>query len=596
MARATLGQRSFDEYLDERGIPLREATFCVLDLETTGGNRNDDTITEIGVVKVRGGECVGTFQTLVNPGRAIPPQISVLTGLTDALVATAPRIETVLGTLVDFLGDAVFVAHNASFDLGFLRAALARDDRPDYRPAVVDTAALARRLLRDDVPNVRLGTLAERLRLDHKPTHRALDDALATTDLLHLLIERATGMGVVGVDDLVSLAKLAGHPQAAKLAMTSKLPRSPGVYLFCGARDEILYVGKATNLRQRVRSYFGRDDRRRIGPMLREMQQVRHLELPDALSAEVVESRLIARMLPRYNRAGTRADGYCYVRLDTDSAWPRLTVVKDAGRTGAHLGPLPSRTTANLVVEALHSALPLRRCSTRLTPSHVPAAGATPCTAAQMGVAQCPCAGQADPVSYAAAVDTAVRALSGDTASVVGHLTMRMADLAASQRYEEAAMVRDRLAALIGAVRRDRLVRALRLAGRCTVRRGDATWVVDDGRLVDVSIDGTTGRALPVDPPSQAEPGRPLGRTQIDEALLLARHFDQHAATIELIDCSGTWTFPVGADDTMPTLPRAAAPATEPAAQPRVEAADVSVAVSISRSSSAVGVLTTAPS
>jgi DNA polymerase-3 subunit epsilon len=592
MARATLGQRSFDQYLDERGTPLREATFCVLDLETTGGNRNDDTITEIGVVKVRGGECIGTFQTLVNPGRAIPPQISVLTGLTDALVATAPRIETVLGTLVDFLGDAVFVAHNASFDLGFLRAALARDDRPDYRPAVVDTAALARRLLRDEVPNVRLGTLAERLRLDHRPTHRALDDALATTDLLHLLIERATGMGVVGVDDLVSLAKLAGHPQAGKLAMTTKLPRSPGVYLFCGARDEILYVGKATNLRQRVRSYFGRDDRRRIGPMLREMQRVRHLELPDALSAEVVESRLIARMLPRYNRAGTRSDAYCYVRLDTDSAWPRLTVVKDAGRTGAHLGPLPSRTTANLVVEALHSVLPLRRCSTRLSASHVPAPGAAPCTAAQMGVAQCPCSGDADAAAYAVAVDAAVRTLNGDTGAVVGHLSMRMADLAAAQRYEEAALVRDRLAALLGAVRRDRLVLALRLAGRCTVRRGDATWVIDDARLVDVSIAGTTGRALPVDPPEPAAPDRPLGRTQIDEALLLARYFDQHVATIEVLDCTGTWSFPITAHDAMPTLARPGVST----AQPRLEPADASVSVSISRSSSAVGVLTTAPS
>ena len=176
--------------------------------------------------------------------------------------------------------------------------------------------------------------------------------------------------------------------------MTAKLPRTPGVYMFCGHRDEVLYVGKATNLRQRVRSYFGRDDRRRIGPMLREMQAVRHLELADPLTAEVVESRLIARMLPRYNRAGTRADKYCYVRLDVDSAWPRLAIVKDPARTGLHLGPLPSRTMATLVIEALQSALPLRRCSTRLPASYVAPADATPCSAAQMGVAQCPCAGR----------------------------------------------------------------------------------------------------------------------------------------------------------------------------------------------------------
>jgi DNA polymerase-3 subunit epsilon len=194
-------QRSFDDL----GTPLHDVTFCVIDLETTGGNRNDDMITEIGAVKVRGGECLGTFQTLVNPGRAIPPQITVLTGLSDVLVAGAPRIEAVLGTLIDFVGDAVIVGHNVGFDVGFLRAACRRAEREPLSGTVVDTVALARRLVRDEVPDCKLGTLATRFRLDHRPSHRALDDALATADLLHLLIERAAGLGVVGLDDLVML-------------------------------------------------------------------------------------------------------------------------------------------------------------------------------------------------------------------------------------------------------------------------------------------------------------------------------------------------------------------------------------------------------
>ena len=234
-----------------------------------------------------------------------------------------------LPSLLEFLRGTVLVGHNIGFDVAFLRAAFERAGHPRFDPVRVDTVALARRLVRDEVPDCRLGTLASRFRLDHRPTHRALDDALATTDLLHLLIERASGLGVLGLDDLTTLASMAGHPQAAKLKLTSNLPRSPGVYLFCGHRDEVLYVGKATNLRQRVRSYFGREDRRRIGPMLREAQSVRHHCLPDPLSAEVVEARLIARLLPRYNRAGTRADRYCYVRLDVDSAWPRLADRQD---------------------------------------------------------------------------------------------------------------------------------------------------------------------------------------------------------------------------------------------------------------------------
>lgn len=317
--------------------------------------------------------------------------------------------------------------------------------------------------------------------------------------------------------------------------------------------------------------------------MLREMQGVRHLELSDPLSAEIVESRLIARMLPRYNRAGTRADKYCFVRLDDDAAWPRLTIVKDPGRTGVHLGPLPSRAMAQLVVEGLQSALPLRRCATRLTASHVPAPGAVACTPAQMGVTHCPCAGLADPAGYAAAVDGARRAMTGNPSTVVAHLTGRMAELAAAQRYEEAAMVRDRLSALLGAVRRDRLVAALLAAGRCTVRRGDATWVVDAARLVDVTIAGTAGRALPVDPPPAPEPGRPLSRAQIDEALCLARSFDQRADSLEVLTCSGTWQFPVSASDALPRLHHDS-PDHATASQP------------VTPSSSDVGALTTAPS
>ena len=517
-----VGQLSFDDL----GTALIDVTFCVLDLETTGGDRRGDAITEVGAVKVRGGECLGTFQTLVNPGQAIPPRISLLTGLTDALVATAPRIEQVLPALLEFLGNGVIVGHNIGFDIAFLRAAFERASYARFSPTAVDTVALARRLVRDEVPDCRLGTLATRLRLDHRPTHRALDDALATTDLLHFLLERAASIGVLGLDDLLSLARLAGHPQSAKLKLTAALPRSPGVYLFCGHRDEVLYVGKATNLRQRVRSYFGSEDRRRIGPMLRETQAVRHHCLPDALSAEVVEARLIARLLPRYNRIGTRADRYCYVRLDVNAPWPRLSVVRDASTNGVHLGPLPSRTMAMLVVEALQSALPLRRCTARLGRHHAPAAGATPCIAAQLGLAACPCAGAGpsiDRASYDRVVATAAATMAGDADTVLDTLTNRMTALAAAQRFEEAAAVRDRLSALQGAVRRTGLIDALVARGSFEVTEGDVTWVVDRARLVDVRIAGSTAGTMPAPPPDPPASGRPLPRHLADEALVLAK-------------------------------------------------------------------------
>src|SRR5947207_14188636 len=158
-------QRSFDDL----GVPLSETTFCVVDVETTGGSALDGAITEVGAVKLRGGECLGTLQTLVNPGTAIPPEITVLTGITEAMVLPAPRIDEVLPALLEFVGDAVIVGHNIRFDLSFLDAALVRGRRPRLANRHVDTLALARRLVRDEIPNLRLSTLARHFRVPTEP-------------------------------------------------------------------------------------------------------------------------------------------------------------------------------------------------------------------------------------------------------------------------------------------------------------------------------------------------------------------------------------------------------------------------------------------
>src|SRR5262249_6250648 len=264
-----------------------------------------------------------------------------------SMVAPAPRIEAVLPAFVEFADGCVLVGHNIRFDVSFLNAALERDRWPRLRHPIVDTCALARRLLRDDVPNRRLGTLARRLRLDHRPTHRALDDALATTDLLHVLLERAAGLGVLGLDDLLALPRIGGHPQVAKLRLTTALPRTPGVYLFVDGRGEVLYVREATNPRQRVRSSFSGADRRKIGPLLRETQGIRHVPCATTLEAAVSEVRLIHEHQPRYNRVAKRWRSYAYVKLTLDEAFPRLAVVRAPRADGGlYLGPLPSLAAA----------------------------------------------------------------------------------------------------------------------------------------------------------------------------------------------------------------------------------------------------------
>ena len=198
---------SWQVTIEDLGRPLVRTTFLVLDLETSGGAPHLGAhITEIGAVKVRGGEVLGEFQTFINPETPIPSFITALTSITDEMVASSPRIAEVFPILLEFLGsekETVFVAHNAPFDLSFLKAAANASEYRWPKFTVIDTAKLARRVLsRDEVTNCKLGTLAEFFNTSVNPTHRALDDALATVDVLHALIGRVGTLGITTLEEL----------------------------------------------------------------------------------------------------------------------------------------------------------------------------------------------------------------------------------------------------------------------------------------------------------------------------------------------------------------------------------------------------------
>jgi DNA polymerase-3 subunit epsilon len=184
---------------------LYDVTFVVVDTETTGGTPEQGTLIEVAAAVYRGGARLGALDTLVDPGGPIPPFVQELTGISDAMVAGAPRLEEVMPHVGALIGDAVVVGHNVAFDIGFLDAAFERCGLAPIANACVDTLGLARRLVRDLVPDCALGTLAHGLRLDHRPSHRAMADVLATADLLHRLIELSTGFGVLRLSQLLSL-------------------------------------------------------------------------------------------------------------------------------------------------------------------------------------------------------------------------------------------------------------------------------------------------------------------------------------------------------------------------------------------------------
>ncbi len=216
---------SWQSTFQEIGEPLHSARFVVLDLETSGGAPHLGAgITEIGAVKIRGGEVLETFSTLVNPGHAIPSYITALTGIDDALIAHAPSIEDVLPDLFHFFEDesTIFVAQNAPFDLSFLKAAAKMYGHPWPAMRVLDTALIARRALsRDEAPNCKLGTLAEIFGAEVTPSHRALEDAKATVDVLHGLFERLAGFEIFTVEEVVNFT-------APKKSRSTKQPTAQG--------------------------------------------------------------------------------------------------------------------------------------------------------------------------------------------------------------------------------------------------------------------------------------------------------------------------------------------------------------------------------
>jgi DNA polymerase-3 subunit epsilon len=444
---------------------------------------------------------------------------------------------------------------------------------PRLANTVVDTCALARRLVRDEVPNCRLQTLADRFRVQHRPTHRALDDAWATTEVLHALLERAGSLGVLGLEDLVALPTVGGHPQLGKLTLTTKLPRRPGVYIFRDAGQRPLYVGKAVDLRRRVRSYFTGDDRRKVGGLLRELARVDHVECTSELEASVLEVRTIHALTPRYNRRTKDWRAYSYVKLTLDEPWPRLAAVRTArpGDGCFYLGPVGSTRTAQRIIEAIEAVVPIRRCRVRLK-AMPPSREAGPCAPAQLGVALCPCAGDVAASDYRGIVDGLLGALTDDPRPLLDVLSDRLRRLAAQQRYEEAAELRDRAAALSRALDRQRRFDALRRAGRISVSMVNGAWATIDGGLMHDAGPGTEpadGRGCRTNqtadvpllftpaaggPQQTTRPlaaSAPLPRHLVDEVATIASWLEMRADRIRLVHTERPLWWPT---DRLPTF------------------------------------------
>ena len=326
--------------------PLESATYVVFDLETTGLSPGSSAICEIGAVRVRGLELEERFETLVNPRRPLPAPIAALTGIDPRALRGAPPVELAVRRFLEFAGDAVLVAHNARFDMGFLDREVERLTGRRVAAPVVDTVWLARRLLEGRLQRVGLASLAYFFGTSTRPCHRALADAEATAEILLALIGLAQERGASTVAQLVDLSAPRARRLAGKRALVAGAPPHPGVYLFRDRNDQVLYVGRARDLRARLRSYF-RTDRQRpaVEAALGALERVEWRVLGSELEAGLEELRLLRELRPPANARSARPDRYVYLRR-RGTGW----CVTDVP---GPFGPLKSRRRAHAAARAL---------------------------------------------------------------------------------------------------------------------------------------------------------------------------------------------------------------------------------------------------
>jgi DNA polymerase III subunit epsilon len=524
--------RSFVDLLDH---PVASAEFLAVDTETNGLAGDLCELTEVGAVLVGGGELHETFDSLVRTERPLSRGIQRFTGITQAMVDSAPESREVLEELAGLLEGRVLIAHSARFDSNVLRQAFERCGLDWPGPPVLCTVQLARRF----APLARkrsLAPLADSLGIDVTEVHRALPDALTCARVFCALFPRLCANAPTIRD---ALGLLRGRRRERKTEPHERIPPSerpdlstlpddPGVYIFRDERGQPLYVGKSVSLRSRARAHFcapaGWTERAEI---------VDYRPTNSELGALVLENRLIKSWKPSGNKKLKRTDRYCYLRCRLDIPYPVLEVAPEpAPGNAVNVGPLGSKPLAIELADQLTSLYRLRHCGRRLKLREHPSAYG------QMGRCVSPCLGDLDPNAYRRQVDLALSHFErpGAGEAVIAEIDRRMREASREHRYERAAALlrrRDRLAWVIerldGVLQATHAAPRLVLARHPVKERYDAFWLVR-GRLVDWG---------PLPGPSElvertrAALERPAGRSvvpadEIDEVRIVASWVADH--------------------------------------------------------------------
>ncbi len=436
---------------------ISDTNFIVVDFETTGLNPVNNRITEIGIAHVLDGRIVDEFDTLVNPGQFIPSCITELTGITNEMVYDKPPFEDALHKIKEYLEQntnfTVFAGHNVAFDYKFLTASVMRTTGEKLELPTLCTCRLARRLNKS-LLSKSLYSLSRHFRIKVKRRHRALDDARATAEILiHFLKTLKDEYGIEEIHDALSFQhkkiyekdRIPSNIKRIKSGL-KKIPPNPGVYKMLGKNGEILYIGKAKNLHDRVNSYFYHNTSH-TGKVRKLIRQVRKVEFEltgSELSALILESRLIKLHKPHFNSAIKRYRRYPFIKLDIKKRFPKIEKTYEVKLDGArYYGPFRSSFTADSLLERIDKTFYLRKCKPRDLET---GKDKSVCMYHDIGQCKAPCNNSQTHADYMKEVKRVVSFLESEASpGALKSLETKMHILSDEMNYEEASHIRDRL-------------------------------------------------------------------------------------------------------------------------------------------------------
>ncbi|MCP5063558.1 MAG: GIY-YIG nuclease family protein [Ignavibacteriae bacterium] len=425
-------------------ISLSNATFSVIDFETTGTSPKSSRAIEIGIVRVENLKIVDTFQSLFNPGVYIPPFISQLTGIKNDDLIDAPKFEDLAQEIKEFIDGSILVGHNLQFDFTFLKSEFELAEIQLPKLEQVCTLKLSRRLF-TELKSKALGNMAKHLRIRHKNVHRALGDATVTAKiLLKLITKLKEEHNSEFLSDLVAFQNTQSVSNSFRLVKKkligdiSNLPDTPGVYFFRDAKDKIVYIGKAKNLKKRVKNYFSSSASRKAKKIARKASRLGFAETKSELSALVLEAELIKVHKPQFNTLLKKYSQNYFIRSKNAHAFPDVKVTTNFDFDGNdYFGPYSNRVTANSLKEIADKTFALRECTDKEF------AKSKKCYLLDIKRCTAPCIDKSISEDYKSELENVYEFLEGKNQNAVNRLLNRMKDLSERQKYEEAAEVRD---------------------------------------------------------------------------------------------------------------------------------------------------------